>query len=66
MQVNAYGGWEKLDKDVALFRQIMSKLSERCKHVVMESSNVGVHRRSVCVVAQARLMGIHALFDEGS
>lgn len=62
-QVKVYGGWTRLNRDAAILRHIISNLEHACKHVDMDH-NLGLNSKSVCFVANFRLLGMERTFNK--
>ena len=63
-QVTLYGGWDKLNRDTKLFREVNYRLQQLCDEVTMTNDGGGVNRLAVCMVSHYRSLKLAKLFDE--
>ena len=63
-QVEAYGGWDKLEADTRVFQEVRAHLEKSCLHTLEQNQGIVVTARMLCMVAKYRQQGLAARFDE--
>ena len=63
-QVTLYGGWDKLNHDTKIFREVNFRLQQLCEDVASTNDGGGVNRVAVCMVAKYRQLKMAQLFNE--
>ena len=63
-QVEAYGGWDKLERDTVAFRAVNARVNDECSGTAPPGVKPGVYERAVCLVAKYRQHGLAAQFGE--